>query len=89
MGLLIALQLITVIFWSILSAIAAFVVYQKISGAAKASTIVRKVFHLLAIAVFIPGLLYHCNFLYLASGVTFGTFIILDVSNKFCNKIEL
>lgn len=75
-----AFQLTTVIFWSILSAAAAVVVYRKINGAEKASTVVRKIFHLLAVAVYIPGLLYHCNFLYLASGVVFGVFIILDVS---------
>lgn len=73
-------QLTTVIFWSILSAAAAVVVYRKINGAEKASTVVRKIFHLLAVAVYVPGLLYHCNFLYLATGVVFGIFIILDVS---------
>lgn len=73
-------QLKTVIFWSILSVIAAVVIQQKIKGAQKATTILRKVFHIIAICVFLPGLMYHCNFLYLASGVVLGVFIVLDVS---------
>lgn len=68
------------IIWSILSTAAAIVVHRKINGAKKASTVVRKIFHLLAVAVYVPGLIYHCNFLYLASGVVLGVFIILDVS---------
>lgn len=72
------------IFWSILSAAATVVVYQKINKAEKVSTIVRKIFHLLAIAVYLTGLLYQCNFLYLASGVVFGIFIMLEVSILLC-----
>lgn len=72
-------QLQTSIAWSVLSVIAAVVIQQKIVGAQKASTITRKVFHLLAIPVYVPGLLYHCSFLYLASGVVLGIFIVLEV----------
>lgn len=72
-------QIKTVAFWSFLSIAAAAVIQHKIKGAQKASTITRKIFHVLSVAVFIPGLLYHCNFLYLASGVVLGAFLVLEV----------
>lgn len=67
------------IFWSFLSVAAGIVILRKVKDAKKASTAERKLFHLFAIAVYLPGLLYHCTFLYLASGVVLGVFFVLEV----------
>lgn len=68
------------IYWVICSAIAVVAVVLQVSGNKKASTIVRKIFHLLAVSVFVPGLIYRPCLLYLASGIVLGIFIALEVS---------
>ncbi|XP_044739047.1 dolichol kinase [Chrysoperla carnea] len=45
----------------------------------RANTSRRKVFHILAVMVYLPALLYECTFIYLASGVILGVFIFLEV----------
>lgn len=44
----------------------------------KASTAVRKLFHLLVVFVYIPGLLYQCTFLYIASGVALAVMTVIE-----------
>ncbi|KAF2900717.1 hypothetical protein ILUMI_05472 [Ignelater luminosus] len=61
------------------SVAAAVAIDRQIKGAEKATPAVRKVFHIFAVAVFLPGLLYHCSFIYLASGVVFGIFVSLEM----------
>ncbi|KYB29183.1 dolichol kinase [Tribolium castaneum] len=68
-----------VVYWAFFSIIAIAAVNLRIKKAQKASTAVRKIFHLLTVAVFIPGLLYNCSFLYLATGVILGIFFMLEV----------
>ncbi|XP_018566996.1 dolichol kinase [Anoplophora glabripennis] len=68
-----------VIYWSFCSGTAVLAVSNQIVYAKKASTGMRKIFHLLAVAVYIPGLLYRCSFLYLASGVMLGIFFLLEI----------
>ncbi|XP_044259608.1 dolichol kinase [Tribolium madens] len=68
-----------VVYWIFFSLVAILAVNLRIKKAQKASTAVRKIFHLLTVAVFIPGLLYNCSFLYLASGVILGIFFMLEV----------
>ena len=48
------------------------------------STITRKVFHLLALAVFIPGVVYEPNVTHLASSVAVAAFIFIEVSQGEC-----
>ena len=43
------------------------------------STIVRKYFHILAICIYVPGILYDVDLLYLASAGTVFIFILLEV----------
>ncbi|XP_053983973.1 dolichol kinase [Hylaeus volcanicus] len=44
-----------------------------------ATTSTRKIFHLLAVLVYIPGLMYEQIFLYLASGMVMGLFVFLEL----------
>lgn len=68
-----------IIYWIFCSGIAVLAISNQIFYARKASTGTRKIFHFLAVAVYIPGLLYRCSFLYLASGVVLGIFIALEI----------
>ncbi|ESP00642.1 hypothetical protein LOTGIDRAFT_96453, partial [Lottia gigantea] len=45
------------------------------------STIIRKYFHVVVVAVFIPGLVVDVEFLYLSSVIALAFFIILEVSS--------
>jgi dolichol kinase len=51
----------------------------QIQGQQEASTVIRKYFHILAVVVFIPGLIRECCFLYLASGVVLAFITALEV----------
>ena len=51
----------------------------QIQGQQRASTVVRKYIHVLAVAVFIPGLIRECRFLYLASGVVLAVITVLEL----------
>ncbi|KRT82664.1 hypothetical protein AMK59_3381 [Oryctes borbonicus] len=74
-------------YWVLCISCAIYLVSKQIKGAQKASTVIRKSFHVLAILVFLPGLLFECTFLYLASGIMLGVFIALEVTNIFLNCI--
>ncbi|XP_076356561.1 dolichol kinase-like isoform X3 [Tachypleus tridentatus] len=49
----------------------------------KVSTITRKVFHIMVIVVYVPGLLMEGELLYLASGVVFALFILIETIRFF------
>ncbi|XP_049821619.1 dolichol kinase [Aethina tumida] len=68
-----------VLYWSFCSGTAVLAISNQIYYAKKASTSQRKVFHLLAVSVFVPGLLFKCSFLYLSSGVVLGIFFALEL----------
>lgn len=59
--------------------IAVYAINRQIKEAKKASTIARKTFHILAVMVYFPGILHKCTFMYLASAVTLGIFISIEV----------
>ena len=71
--------MLLVIYWVICSGLAVMAVNVQIQGQQRASTVVRKYFHVLAVAVFIPGLIRECCFLYLASGVVLAVITALEV----------
>ena len=54
------------------------VLYQ-IRKTKKATTTVRKIFHIIVIFVFLPGLLYQCTLLYISTGVALALFTLLEV----------
>lgn len=43
------------------------------------NTRVRKIFHILIVLVFVPGLIYQCTFLFVASGVALALLILLEL----------
>ncbi|KAL1506238.1 hypothetical protein ABEB36_005635 [Hypothenemus hampei] len=67
------------IYWSACCAIAILAVNNQIYYAQKASTSTRKIFHILAVLVFVPGLYLRCCFLYMASGIVLGVFFALEI----------
>lgn len=52
---------------------------NQISSDTHAGTAGRKIFHLLAVLVYIPGLMFEPTLLYLASGIIMGIFMMLEV----------
>lgn len=68
------------IYWAGCSVAAAIAINKQIQGATRATPAVRKVFHIFAVAVYLPGLFYECTFIYLASGVVLGIFGMLEVN---------
>lgn len=39
----------------------------------------RKIFHLLIVLVYVPGIVYECALLYLATGVALAVFVVLEL----------
>lgn len=68
------------LWWLGLSILGCGFVYCQVSQGSKASTSQRKIFHILAVIVFTTGLLWIPDILYLASGVCFALFLILEAS---------
>ncbi|XP_044756057.1 dolichol kinase [Coccinella septempunctata] len=68
-----------ILYWVICVCIAALAVIRQRNTGDKASSSQRKIFHILAVAVYIPGLMYECNLLYLGSGMLLGIFFILEI----------
>jgi dolichol kinase len=61
-------------------ALAATTVAWQIQRNKKSSTATRKIFHILIVLVYVPGLLYQCSFLYIASVVIFAFLTVLEVA---------
>ncbi|XP_061912807.1 dolichol kinase [Entelurus aequoreus] len=76
-------------YWVLLCALATCVVlqqnYQRQSGSKKhqASTVVRKYFHLIVVATFVPGLLYDRHLLHVASVGCLAVFLFLEYVRYF------
>lgn len=43
------------------------------------NTRIRKIFHILIVLVFVPGLIYQCTFLFVASGVVLALLLLLEL----------
>nr|CAD7258059.1 unnamed protein product [Timema shepardi] len=71
--------IVLVVYWIVCSVVAILAVTTQVKVGEHASTRVRKYFHLLALAVFIPGILLRFCLLYLASGVVLALFVILEI----------
>ncbi|XP_071050916.1 dolichol kinase [Onthophagus taurus] len=74
------MQIKIFLYWSLCISAAVYTLIKQISGAQKASSVVRKTFHILAVLIYVPGLLAECSILYLASGVVLGLFIGIETT---------
>ncbi|KAG7204890.1 hypothetical protein KM043_005288 [Ampulex compressa] len=72
-------KIILLVYWAICLLFSVFLVTYQILSKSMATTSTRKSFHLLAALVYIPGMIYDSTFLYLASGVIMGLFIVLEL----------
>ncbi|KAM7341650.1 dolichol kinase isoform 2-T2 [Cochliomyia hominivorax] len=73
-------RLYIIIFYLALVGATVFIIsWQLKSNTKHASTRVRKMFHLLVVLVYVPGLIYECAFLYIASGVALALMAIFDI----------
>ncbi|KAM6985616.1 dolichol kinase [Aplochiton taeniatus] len=82
-------RLLLLAYWLLLAAVAAVVVlhqnHRRQAGSKKhqASTVVRKYFHLLVVATFVPGLVYDRQLLHVASVGCLGAFLLLEYVRYF------
>ncbi|KOX67918.1 Dolichol kinase [Melipona quadrifasciata] len=72
-------KIILIGYWALCLLLGILVVIYQILLNIQATTSTRKIFHLLAVLVYIPGLIYEHVLLYLASGIIMGLFIFLEL----------
>lgn len=60
--------------------LAGFTVTWQIRKSQQVTTSIRKIFHVLIVLVFVPGLIFQCQFLYVASVVILAVFIVLEMA---------
>ncbi|KAF3430741.1 hypothetical protein E2986_04824 [Frieseomelitta varia] len=72
-------KIILIGYWALCLLLGVLVVIYQILLNIQATTSTRKIFHLLAVLVYIPGLIYEHVLLYLASGIIMGLFIFLEL----------
>lgn len=68
-----------IIYWAAASALGGIAISTQTSLGSKASTARRKIFHILAVAVYLPGFIFECDLIYLASGIALAAQIALEV----------
>ncbi|KAH8369686.1 hypothetical protein KR093_000603, partial [Drosophila rubida] len=68
-----------IVFYMFLVALTGATVSWQLGSSTQANTRVRKIFHLLIMLVFVPGLVYQCALLYIATGVAFAIFVVLEL----------
>ncbi|CAK9810621.1 Dolichol kinase [Anthophora quadrimaculata] len=72
-------KIVLIGYWAICLLLSVFVVIYQILQNLQATTATRKMFHLLAVLVYIPGLIHERVLLYLASGMIMGLFVLLEL----------
>lgn len=81
-------QVYVILYWATCVLIAILLMYFQVHKGEKASTALRKYFHILAVFIYLPGFLFECTLLYIATGVVFAIFIILEVTIYICVNIN-
>lgn len=71
-------MLVIALYMFLLLVTSGFVVWQ-INRKTNANTTTRKMFHILILLVYLPGLWSQCTLLYLASGLMLGLLLMLEV----------
>ncbi|KAH8415776.1 hypothetical protein KR222_000845, partial [Zaprionus bogoriensis] len=72
-------RLLLLAFYLLLVALTAATVRWQLSNCRRASTRVRKIFHLLIVLVFVPGVLYECALLYMGTGIALAVFVVVEL----------
>ncbi|OAD58880.1 Dolichol kinase, partial [Eufriesea mexicana] len=72
-------KIILIAYWAVCLLLGVIVVIYQVSLNLRATTSTRKIFHLLAVLVYIPGLIYERTLLYFASGLIMGLFVFLEL----------
>ncbi|XP_066581029.1 dolichol kinase [Prorops nasuta] len=72
-------RVIIIAYWATLLILSAVFIKYKIASKSQATTSERKLFHILAVLVYIPGFIYDQSLLYLASGSMMCLFILLEL----------
>ena len=68
-----------IIYWLICSILAILVIRRQIYKKKRANTVVRKIFHVLSVMVYIPGIFFCPNLLYFASSLVLAIFLLVEV----------
>ncbi|SPP74471.1 dolichol kinase [Drosophila guanche] len=66
-------------FYLVLVVLTGATVTWQLRHSVQANTRVRKIFHLLIVLVFVPGVLFQCALLYLATGIALAAFVVLEL----------
>ncbi|XP_015601471.1 dolichol kinase [Cephus cinctus] len=72
-------RIILISYWMVCVAFAIGAIARQILLNSQASTAIRKHFHVLAVLVYIPGMIYDPSLLYLASGTIMCLFLMLEI----------
>ncbi|XP_030061893.1 dolichol kinase [Microcaecilia unicolor] len=78
------------VYWTLLAATACAIVFYQNSRSSteskehQASTVIRKYFHVIMVATYMPGLMYDQQLLYVAAVVCLAVFIFLEYIRYFC-----
>lgn len=72
-------QLYIIVFYLLLVALTCATVSWQLGNSTRANTRVRKIFHLLIVLVYVPGLVFECALLYIASGIALAIFVVLEL----------
>jgi len=78
-----SLQCYLILYWSliVILSIAVVIVKNAIESTSQSTTITRKYFHVLAIAVFLPGIIFDAHLMHLAASVALAAFLFLEVKS--------
>ncbi|KAH8253881.1 hypothetical protein KR032_007470 [Drosophila birchii] len=67
------------VFYLLLVLLSCITISWQIGSSSMANTRVRKIFHLLMVLVYVPGVVYECALLYLATGVALAVCVVLEL----------
>ncbi|XP_014476857.1 PREDICTED: dolichol kinase isoform X3 [Dinoponera quadriceps] len=73
------LQIALVVYWAVCVVLSIFIITYQISSKSRATSSTRKIFHILAMFVYIPGMICDISMLYLASGVIFALLMGIEL----------